>query len=106
MPEQPSLPLRVVDARELGEEFRTALRPGQTMADRNGRARRLPRFFYEIPSWEVALKTQLTPHFGIWELIDVDVRETEIMRMIPATCRAPSRCSPPTWRSSARRSAG
>ena len=29
------------------------------------------------------METQLTPHFGLWELIDVDVREAEPMRMFP-----------------------
>jgi hypothetical protein len=53
------------------------------MRDAEGRARRLPRFFYRVESWEQALETQLTPHFGLWELLDVDVREAECMRMFP-----------------------
>lgn len=80
---RPSLALEVVDGRELDAEFRAALRPGEPLPDAEGRARRLPRFFYEIPSWEAALETQLTPHFGLWELIDVDVREAEAMRTFP-----------------------
>jgi hypothetical protein len=80
---QPSIPLRLVDARSLKEPYRKALRPGEMMRDREGRGRRLPRYFYEIPSWETALETQLTPHFGLWELIDVDVRETDAMRTFP-----------------------
>ncbi len=80
---QPSLSLRLVDGRSLPEPYRVALRPGGTMRDRQGRARRLPRYFYEIPSWETALETQLTPHFGLWELIDVDVREVYAMRTFP-----------------------
>lgn len=83
MRSRPSLPLKLVDARALGEEYRAVLRPGELVPDRQGRLRRLPRFFYEVPSWDVALKTQLTPHFGLWELIDVDVREAEVLRTYP-----------------------
>jgi hypothetical protein len=72
---QPSIPLRLVDARDLGEACREVLRPGELVTDAEGRLRRLPRYFYEITSWEQALQTQLTEHFGLWELIDVDVRE-------------------------------
>lgn len=80
---QPSLALRVVDGLELKEPYRSDLRPGELIRDARGRARRLPRYFYEIRSWEEALETQLTPHFGLWELIDVDVREAESMRTFP-----------------------
>jgi len=80
---QPSIPLRLVDGRTLGEPYRRVLRPGELMRDRQGRARRLPRYFYEIPSWEAAIETQLTSHFGLWELIDVDVRETDLLRTFP-----------------------
>ena len=80
---QPSTPLRIVDGLDLPEEYRRVLRPGQVVADREGRGRRLPRFFYEVNSWEDALAAQLTPHFGMWELVDVDLREARIMRGFP-----------------------
>jgi hypothetical protein len=83
MVEQPSTPLRVVDGRRLDERFRAVLRPGELVADWEGRARRLPRYFYEVPTWDVAMETQLTPHFGLWELLDVDFREAEVMRTFP-----------------------
>jgi hypothetical protein len=73
-------PLRVVDGTMLDDEYRAILRPGELMRDRDGRLRRLPRFFYEIPSWEVALETPLSPHFEVWEFLNVDVRETEALR--------------------------
>jgi hypothetical protein len=73
-------PLPVVDALELPAEHRRALRPGELMRDRHGRWRRLPRFFYEIPSWEVALETDLSPHFQVWEFLNVDVYEDELLR--------------------------
>ena len=83
MANQPSLALRLVDGLDLGEAMRRALRPGDFMRDREGRARRLPRYFYEVPSWDAALATELTPHFGLWELLDVDFREAEPMRTFP-----------------------
>ena len=83
MVDQPSIPLRLVDGRRLEERFRAALRPGELVADQEGRARRLPRYFYEVPTWDLAMQTQLTPHFGLWELLDVDFREAEVMRMFP-----------------------
>jgi hypothetical protein len=83
MADQPSIPLRLVDGRSLEEEFRAVLRPGELVADAEGRLRRLPRYFYEVPSWDTALATQLTAHFGLWELLDVDFREAEPMRVFP-----------------------
>lgn len=79
----PSLPLRVVDAFDLDRSRREALRPSEYVQDRQGRVRRLPRFFYEVSSWKEALETQLTPHFGLWELIDVDFREHPAARRFP-----------------------
>jgi hypothetical protein len=83
MASQPSLSLRLVDGLQLDETVRGALRPGGFMRDRQGRTRRLPRYFYEVPSWDAALATELTPHFGLWELLDVDFREAEPMRTFP-----------------------
>lgn len=73
-------PLQVVDGLELPAAYRAVLRPGETMHDRHGRARRLPRFFFEIPSWEEALETELTEHFALWEFLNVDVWEAELLR--------------------------
>jgi hypothetical protein len=80
---QTSLPLRVIDAEQLDGPRRDTLRPGELVRDREGRYRRLPRYFYEVPSWKQALATQLTPHFGLWELIDVDFREAYPGRRFP-----------------------
>jgi hypothetical protein len=74
------LPLPVVDALRLAAPYREALRPDGLMHDREGRARRLPRFFYEVDSWQKALSIQLTPHFSLWEFMDVDVRELPLLR--------------------------
>ena len=75
--------LRVVDARRLDEPLREALHPGGLLCDRAGRARRLPRYFYEVPSWAVARETLLTPHFALWEFIHTDVREAPPLRTFP-----------------------
>lgn len=77
------LPLRVVDGRRLSKEYRDLLNPDGLMCDAQGRARRLPRYFYEIPSWEVAVQTRLAPHFYLWEFIQVDVREASALRLFP-----------------------
>ena len=76
-------PLRVIDARRLSKERRDALRPEVVLRDKRGRARQLPRYFYEIPSWDEALRINLTPDFGLWELIQTDVREAEALRAFP-----------------------
>jgi hypothetical protein len=75
--------LEVVDGRDLTEEWRTVLRPGETVEDLQGRPRRLPRFFYEVPTWEAAAALQLTANFSLYELLDVDVREAMPQRAFP-----------------------
>lgn len=76
----PEFPFRWVDGLTLGEEYRAVLRPGELMRDRSRRLRRLPRYFYEIPSWDAAHDTDLTPHFKVWEFINSDVREADLLR--------------------------
>jgi len=83
MLEPPTIGLRIVGPDELDRAARTHLRPGQTLVDRHGIPRILPSWFYEVPSWEAALDVKLAPNFGVWELIDVDVREAEPMRLFP-----------------------
>jgi hypothetical protein len=77
------LPLPVVDGLELDERLRRVLRPGELMADGEGRLRRLPRFFYEVPSWEAANEIRVVPNFLLAELIRVDVREAAPQRDFP-----------------------
>jgi len=57
------------------EEYRALLRPGENEADVHGTVHRLPRFFYEIGSWEEAHEIRLAPHFTLAELMLVDCRE-------------------------------
>jgi hypothetical protein len=75
--------LRVVDGLDLPEPVRRLLRPGEMLTTRSGQCHRLPRFFFEIDSWQTALATQLTEHFGLWEFIDVDVHEATPLRAFP-----------------------
>ena len=75
--------LKVVDGLELDEKYKEALRPAELARDRQGRLRRLPRFFYEIDSRQTARETRLAPHFSVWEFIEVDLRETELLRGFP-----------------------
>jgi hypothetical protein len=77
------LPLPLVAAQDLPGEVREVLRPGETLRDRTGVARVLPSSFLRVDSWNQALQTQLTPHFALWELITVDVREAPVMRAFP-----------------------
>jgi len=51
------------------------LRPGESEARANGTIHRLPRFFYEVGSWEEAREVRLAPHFTLAELMLVDCRE-------------------------------
>ncbi|MEX2151742.1 MAG: hypothetical protein WD825_00285 [Gemmatimonadaceae bacterium] len=80
---KPSIPLRIVDGRRLEKKFRDALRPGGVLSDSQGQAHALPRYFYEVPSWDVAVNLQLSEHFALWEFIHTDVHEVEALRTFP-----------------------
>jgi len=71
--------LRPIDGLRLAEEYRALLRPGESEASADGTVHRLPRFFYEIGSWEEAHKIRLTPHFTLAELMLVDCREARLL---------------------------
>ncbi len=75
--------LKVVDAFDLDDELRSILKPGEMVRDAQGRRHRLPRYFYEIPSHEVALATKLTPHFGLNEFILSDLKEAVRLHQYP-----------------------
>lgn len=78
-----SLPLNIVDGRALAPELRAVLRPGELLYDRDGRARRLPRYFYEIDSWQTAHEISLAPNFRLSELMMIDVGEHDLVRGFP-----------------------
>ena len=75
--------LPVVDAFDLPEPHRLLLRPCELMPTRDRTLHRLPRFFYAIDSAATAVATQLTPHFALWEFIEVDLREPALLRAYP-----------------------
>ena len=67
--------LHAIDGLNLPEQYRALLRPGEAQSDFQGRVHRLPRFFYEIQSWQEAHEVRLAPHFTLAELMLVDCRE-------------------------------
>ncbi len=75
--------LRIVDGLDLPVEYREIYLPGQIVTDANGRSKRLPRFFYEVPEKSLAWETQLTPHFALGELLRVDLKEVDVLREYP-----------------------
>ena len=71
--------LRAIDGLELSAEYRALLRPGDAEIDSHGNIHRLPRFFYELTSWEEAHEVRLAPHFRLAELMTVDYREAALL---------------------------
>lgn len=71
--------LRAVDGLNLSTEHRAALRPGEAATDENGNLHYLPRFFFEVPSWEEAHSLWVASHFALSELITVDSREADLL---------------------------
>ena len=78
-----TLPLRLVDGCTLDRAYRHALMPGDVLCDHTGQARVLPRYFYEVESWQQAKDTYLAPHFAVSEFIHTDVREAPALRVFP-----------------------
>ena len=76
-------PLRVVDGLRLEKPIRDALMPGRAVLDDTGQQRRLPRYFYEVPTWNAAMDLQLSPSFALYEFIQTDVREAAPLRGFP-----------------------
>ena len=77
------LALPVIDARELDTTRRATLRPGEPFHDRDGSARQLPKYFYQVDSWLTARDTRITEHFTLSEFMGVDVREARSVRLFP-----------------------
>jgi hypothetical protein len=71
--------LRAIDGFTLSAEHRAALRPGVAVTDENGSIHHLPRFFFEVPSWEDAHLLRVAAHFSLSELITVDSREADLL---------------------------
>lgn len=71
--------MKIVDGLSLSPEHRKCLRPGEALTDSHGHTYELPRFFYEVPSWDAAKEHRLTEHFTLAELITVDCREASFL---------------------------
>jgi hypothetical protein len=71
--------LRAIDGLNLPGEYRALLRPGEAETDSRGNVHRLPRFFYEIDSWQQAHEIRFAPHFTLAELMLVDCREADLL---------------------------
>jgi hypothetical protein len=71
--------LRPVDGLRLAKDYRALLRPGENEPGTHDSVHPLPRFFYEIGSWEEAQKVRLAPHFTLAELMLVDCREARLL---------------------------
>ena len=71
--------LHAVDGFDLPQEYRLLLRPGETETDFQGNIHRLPRFFYEIASWQEAREIRAASHFTLAELMLVDCREARLL---------------------------
>jgi Peptidase M15 len=71
--------VRPIDGLCLADEYRALLRPGESETDATGNVHLLPRFFYEIASWEEAHEIRLAPHFTLAELMLVDCREARLL---------------------------
>src|ERR1051326_6605853 len=71
--------VKAIDGLTLSTEHRAALRPGEAVTDANGAVHHLPRFFYEVPSWEEAHSLRVAVHFTLSELIAVDSREAPLL---------------------------
>jgi hypothetical protein len=78
------LQLRIVDGLSLDADCRKLLRPGEPVCDGYGRTHVLPRFFYEVESWQQAKETRLSAHFALSELMSVDCKEADrLLRELP-----------------------
>ena len=71
--------LRPIDGLRLAEEYRALLRPDEREAGANGTVHHLPRFFYEISTWQEAHEIRLAPHFTLAELMLVVCREARLL---------------------------
>ena len=71
--------LEAIDGLSLSEEHRALLRPGEQVQDTEGKAHRLPRYFFAVPTWTKAHETLLAPHFKLSELMTVDCREADLL---------------------------
>jgi hypothetical protein len=71
--------MHIVDGLTLSAAHRALLRPGENINDGRDDRHMLPRYFFQIESWEQARQTYLTAHFTVAELMSVDCREADLL---------------------------
>lgn len=76
--------MKAVDGLYLGDPHRDVLKPNAPVPFAGGATHRLPRFFFEVPSWQAAHEWRVAPHFKLAELMMVDCREASLqLRTFP-----------------------
>jgi hypothetical protein len=73
------LRLKIIDGLTLDARRRELLRPGEPVRDGSGHTHFLPRFFYQVESWQHAKETRLSAHFTLAELMSVDCKEADLL---------------------------
>lgn len=74
-----TLPFKTVDGLRLPPPYVALLRPAEAINDELGHTHFLPRFFYEVNSWDEAKQTRASEHFTFAELMAVDCREARLL---------------------------
>lgn len=74
-----AIQLRAIDALTLSAQHQAAFRPSEAITNENDVVHHLPRFFFEVPSWEEARALRVATHFTLAELITVDSREAPLL---------------------------
>jgi hypothetical protein len=76
--------MKAVDALQLDDAHRAILKASESVQFANGIVHHLPRFFFEVPSWQAARELRIAPHFTLAELMMVDCRESPLqLRQFP-----------------------
>ena len=75
--------MTIVDGLSLPAAYQELLCPCKPVTLPDGSVVALPRYFYVVESRTAAAETQLTPHFGVWEFMEVDLHEAALLRSYP-----------------------
>lgn len=76
--------MKGVDGLQLDGARRDLLKPGEPVRFADDTTHHLPRFFFEVPSWQTARELRIAPHFTLAELMMVDCREAPLqLRQFP-----------------------
>ncbi|GAA4843514.1 hypothetical protein [Algivirga pacifica] len=78
-----NIPVKTVDGLSLSEAYREVLKPDESVTLSSGFTYRLPRFFFEVNSYEEARATMLSKNFHLAEFLVTDFREAELLQTYP-----------------------